>query len=269
MKRILLNAIILFFSLTLSHCYFNPVVNSLLNPAETEDNSILPGLSLLSNSSAPFAISLTGQIRNENGSTVTDALLTVTSRTNEMDGLDASATTDEGGRFFIRLSSGNTTFSVTQEGSPYFTFTLRVNSPNDIQVFEIDGNSFPVEVSSFFSYEPRNQPSFFEMVTSNPYHNEVRVTSPEGFEFYFTDDVIGPEPNQEAQWLSENLTVVPSITFGPLTNSTSSFYLETSNLTNGATYQITLNSSLRSAGSGIPLTPRTITFSCVSQCGSL
>ncbi|TGL56838.1 carboxypeptidase-like regulatory domain-containing protein [Leptospira jelokensis] len=269
MKQILHTPIILFFSLTLSNCYFNPLVNSLLNPAETEENSLLPGLSLLSISGAPYAISLTGQIRNENGATVNDALLTVTSRSNDLDGLDASATTDAGGRFFIRLATGTTTFAVTQDESPYFTFTLRVNSPTDIQVVDIRDNSFPVEVSSFFPFDPGNQPSFFEMVTSNPYHNEIRVTSPEGFEFYFTEDVFGPEPNQEAQWLSENLTVVPSITFGPVTNSTSSFYVEISNLTNGATYQITLNSSLRSSGSGIPLTPRTITFSCVSQCGSL
>lgn len=267
MNRILKTFIILLSILCVSNCYFNPILQKFVFTETEKENSLLQGLSLLSVPSGPFAISITGQIRNENGSTVTDALLTVVSRTYELDGLDASATTDEGGRFFIRLASGTTTFAVSQEGSPYFTFKLQVNSPTGIQVVEISDNSFPVEVGSFVPYEPGNQPSFFELLSSNPYQNEVRANTPEGFEFYFTEDVAGPIQGQDAQWLSENLTVVPSLTFGPVTMSTSSFYVETNNFSNGTTYQITLTSNLRSSVSGIPLTPRTITFSCISQCG--
>lgn len=258
---------ILFLLTVHSNCYFNPLIQKFVFTEPKKENSILSSLSLLSLSPSPFAISLTGQIRNENGSTVTNVLLTVTSRTNELEGLDATATTDEGGRFYIRLASGTTTFAVTQEGSPYFTFKLQINSPTDIRVVEISDNSFPVEVGSFVTFEPGNQPSFFELLSSNPFQNEDRANTPEGFEFYFTEDVAGPIQGQDAQWLSENLTVVPNLTFGPVSMSTSSFYVQTFNFTNETTYQITLTSNLRSSVSGIPLIPRTITFRCISQCG--
>ncbi|TGM05528.1 carboxypeptidase-like regulatory domain-containing protein [Leptospira jelokensis] len=267
MKRILHTPIILFFSLTVSNCYFNPLVNSLLNPTETEENSLLPGLSLLSISGAPYAISLTGQIRNENGATVNDALLTVTSRSNDLDGLDASATTDAGGRFFIRLATGTTTFAVTQDESPYFSFTLRVNSPTDIQVVDIRDNSFPVEVSSFFPFDPGNQPSFFEMVDSDPTDQSVTQIGPSAFYFYFTSPPAQPIQGQEAIWLSQNISVSPSLTLSNLSFEVNSMIVLVFGYSSQTTtYSITLGSGILSE-TGIPLTPRTISFTCETPCG--
>ncbi|WP_244242648.1 carboxypeptidase-like regulatory domain-containing protein [Leptospira bouyouniensis] len=91
--------LILSFFTKLSNCYLNPLIQKFIVTEPKEEYSLISSLSLLTLSPNPFALSLTGQIRNENGSTVTDAILRVTNRSNEMDGLYVSATTDVGGRF--------------------------------------------------------------------------------------------------------------------------------------------------------------------------
>ncbi|MCW7468651.1 carboxypeptidase-like regulatory domain-containing protein [Leptospira kanakyensis] len=250
-----------------ANCYYNPFVQSILVPDPKEDSSFLLGLPLLGGMTpSPFAISITGQIRDETGAAVQNATLTVASRSNGLDGLDSSATTDSGGRFFIHLSTGSTTFAVTKGGSSYFSFTVLISSPLDIRVTEIKDNSSLVEVSSFFAYEPGNQPSFFELTDSDPKHNEIRLSSPEGFSFYFTENVFGPIQGQNELWLAENITVIPSISFDVLSMGVKSFYIGTSNFTSGVTYSLALSQNIRSQ-SGIPLTPRTISFTCGSSCG--
>lgn len=256
---------LVFFS---NNCYYNPILQKYVFAEPTEENSLFPGLSLLGlTQQAPFALSLTGQIRNQDGSTVPSAELTVISRSTELDGLDTTATTDDAGRFFIRLASGTTTFAVKNDGSLYFTFTLSVTSPVDIRVTEIKDDYEAVEVSSFFVYEEGNQPSFFELISSTPNHNEIRQSSPEGFEFFFLEDVVGPTQDNSALWLSENIIVTPAVSLDLLNMGFNSFYIQVSNLTNGANYSITLNSSIHSTVTGIPLTPRTIHFTCQGSCG--
>jgi hypothetical protein len=267
MNRILKTFIILLSILCVSNCYFNPILQKFVFTEPEKENSLLQGLSLLSVPSGPFALSITGQIRNENGSTVTDALLTVTSRTNELDGLDASATTDEGGRFFIRLASGTTTFAVSQEGSPYFKFKLQVNSPTDIQVVEISDNSFPVEVGSFVPYEPGNQPSFFELIDSDPQNQSTTQVGPSALYFYFTAPVLPPDQGQVATWLNQNFSTSPSLSLSSISFEGNSLYILTSGYSSQTTtYTITLGPGIISE-TGIPLSPRTISFTCEFPCG--
>ncbi|TGK82601.1 carboxypeptidase regulatory-like domain-containing protein [Leptospira noumeaensis] len=250
-----------------ANCYYNPFVQKILAPDPKEDSSILLGLPLLGGlTPAPFALSIAGQIRNETGAVVSNAELKVIHRSNELEGLDSTVTTDSGGRFFIHLSTGSTTFEVTLLGSTYFTFTLFVSSPQDIRVSEIKGNSNPLEVSSFFAYEPGNQPSFFELTYSIPYNNQILEYTPESFNFYFSDFPQGLGQVQAATWLAENITVIPAISLNNVEIMSESIFISAANFTNGVTYSITLGPGIRSQ-SGIPLTPRTLLISCLSECG--
>lgn len=80
----------------------------------------------------------------------------------------------------------------------------------------------------------------------------------EGFVFNFTEDVVRPIQGQNTRWIAENITVIPSLSLDALTMGSSSFYIQTSNFSNGTTYRIDLNSRIRSSDSGVSLTPRSI-----------
>ncbi|TGL51408.1 carboxypeptidase regulatory-like domain-containing protein [Leptospira kemamanensis] len=256
---------LVFFS---NNCYYNPILQKYVFAEPTEENSLFPGLSLLGlTQQAPFALSLTGQIRNQDGSTVPSAELTVISRSNELDGLDTTVTTDDAGRFFIRLASGTTTFAVKNDGSLYFTFTLSVTSPVDIRVTEIKDDYEAVEVSSFFVYEEGNQPSFFELTYSEPFHNRSEPTSPNNFYFEFSEEPQFPENGQEATWLSQNISISPSLTMSDYSSEGSSFSFNVSGYTSQTTtYTINLGPGILGSVTGLPLTPRTIIFTCISPC---
>ncbi|TGL85604.1 carboxypeptidase regulatory-like domain-containing protein [Leptospira congkakensis] len=251
-----------------ANCYFNPFVQSILVSDPKEDSSILLGLPLLGGlTPSPFAISITGQIRDETGAAVPNATLTVASRSNGLDGLDSSATTDSGGRFFIHLSTGSTTFTVTKGGSSYFSFTLLVSSPLDIRVTEIKDNSSLVEVSSFFAYEPGNQPSFFELTDSGPKNNAYVENAPSMLSFYFSDIILLPEDEVPySTWFSENILITPPVSVESVSIQGQSLHGMPDGFVNETTYTISLGPGIRSQ-SGIPLTPRTISFTCGSSCG--
>ncbi|XDD46014.1 carboxypeptidase-like regulatory domain-containing protein [Leptospira sp. WS39.C2] len=256
---------LIFFS---TNCYFNPILQKYVFAETSEENSLSLGLTLLGlTQQSPFALSLTGQIRNKDGSAVPSAELTVVSRSNELDGLDTTVTTDDAGRFFIRLASGTTTFAVKNDGSPYFTFTLSINSPGDIQVTEIKDNYESVEVSSFFVYEEGNQPSFFELTYSEPFHNRIEPTSPNNFYFEFSEEPQFPEFGQEATWLSQNIIISPALSITDYYTEGSSFSINVSGYSSQTTtYTISLGAGILGSVTGLPLTPRTIIFTCVSPC---
>ncbi|MCW7468650.1 carboxypeptidase-like regulatory domain-containing protein [Leptospira kanakyensis] len=251
-----------------ANCYYNPFVQSILVPDPKEDQSLIQGFSLLGLTTAPYALSVTGQIRDQNGTTVSDLLLTVESRSNELDGLDATATTNTSGRFFIRLATGTTTFAVSQNDSLLFKFSISVTSPGEIRVTEIKDNSSGAEVSSFFAYDPGNQPSFFELISSDPPNNVTTGEAPFAFYFYFSEEPQPPPEGQEAIWLSENIRVSPSLSLGnPAIEGESLIVLVDGFSSQTTNYTITLGSGIIGSNSGIPLTPRTINFTCSASCG--
>ncbi|TGK51706.1 carboxypeptidase regulatory-like domain-containing protein [Leptospira kanakyensis] len=259
-------SLLLVLLLNLVNCYYNPLVQKVLVPDPKEDSSILLGLPLLGLTPTSIAISITGQIRDETGAAVPNAILTVNSRSNGLDGLDSSATTDSGGRFFIHLSTGSTTFAVTKGGSSYFSFTLLVSSPLDIRVTEIKDNSSLVEVSSFFAYPPGNQPSFFELTDSGPKNNTYVENAPSMLSFYFSDIILLPEDEVPySTWFSENILITPPVSVESVSIQGQSLHGMPDGFVN-ETYTISLGPGIRSQ-SGTPLTPRTISFTCGSSCG--
>ncbi|EOQ90085.1 hypothetical protein LEP1GSC202_0610 [Leptospira yanagawae serovar Saopaulo str. Sao Paulo = ATCC 700523] len=97
MMRITLTNLILFSFFTLTNCYYNPLVNSLLNPPETEENNSalallgLPGPTLF----------ITGQIRYANGVAEVGLVLQPGKSFAPQTKSTTGYVTDEGGRFYI------------------------------------------------------------------------------------------------------------------------------------------------------------------------
>lgn len=249
-----------------TNCYYNPLVQKILVTDPNGDNSLFHGLSLLGLVPPPFPLSISGQLRDNTGATESDIQLTVVSRSNNLEGLNESATTDTSGRFFIRLSSGTTQFALTKAGSPYYSFTLLITSPISISVIEMNGNPVGAEVTGLISYDKNNPPVFFELTDSVPKNNETVYNQPSGFYFYFSDDPQGPEEGLDLPWLAQNITVTPSISMLNVSVEGQSLYVMTSGFSSSTTtYTITLGSGILSI-SGIPLTPRNISFTCQSPC---
>ncbi|MCW7460599.1 carboxypeptidase-like regulatory domain-containing protein [Leptospira limi] len=268
MKRLQFLLFIWLILLGSSNCYFNPFVQKYIFPDPTKENSLFSNLTLLGLTQAPFALSLTGQIRDQNGTAVPDAVLTVMNRSSELEGLDSTVTTNATGRFFIRLSSGTTTFSVTQDNSPYFIFTVLITSIGDISVLEIKNNSVEVEVSSFFVYDPGNQPSFFELIESDPFHRSTRQVGPSALYLYFSEPPVPPNQGEELAWLTQNVSISPSFTFGNLSFEVDSMIVLVSGYSSQTTtYTVSLGPGIFGSNSGLPLTPRTIVFTCEYPCG--
>lgn len=250
--------------LNFANCYFNPFVQSVVSPVEKDSNDIFPALFLLSLSESFFVISVSGQLRDNNGAAEPSIALKVISRTNQIDGLDSVATTDLAGRFYMKLSSGTTQIALTKAGSPYYTFTLSITS-NDIRVTEMNGNPAGAEVSGFVTYDPGNPPSFFELTSSSPTNNSILPIAPSSLIFNFSDLLEVPEESFSVWFASNILTSPPfSVESVGIAGSTISampygFGSETT------TYTITLGPGIRSQ-SGKTLTPRTLSFTCTAPC---
>lgn len=254
--------------INLTNCYFNPVVQKFVETDPKEDNSLLQGLSLLGLTPPlpAFPISISGQLRDDTGAAEANVQLTVISRANALEGLEESTTTDTAGRFFIRLSSGTTKIGLTKAGSPYYNFTLQIISPLVISVIEMNGNPVGAEITGLVSYDPGNQPVFFELTDSEPKNNSTIGEAPFAFYFYFSAQPTGAIQGQIAAWLAQNILVTPSISLNNVSSEESALIISTSNfLPEDTNYTISLGPGIISS-SGVPLTPRTINFTCLASC---
>ncbi|TGM31901.1 Ig-like domain-containing protein [Leptospira biflexa] len=160
MMRISLTIFFLFTLSTLTDCYYNPIVNSLLNPPETKENNSalallgLPGASLL----------ITGQIRYSNGvAEVGLELQPGKSFAPQSKSTTASYTTDEGGRFYIPYQTGSIPFTVYKNGSYLFEFSLEVVSPMEIS-FTSYGGGPNLEINGLGTIDANAKGNFFELV---------------------------------------------------------------------------------------------------------
>ncbi|TGM16701.1 hypothetical protein EHQ82_16940 [Leptospira selangorensis] len=250
------------------NCFFNPVVASLLNPSteDKQNGGLLQGGLLLGLSGMSFSVSITGVIRNGLGEAQTNKVWTVVASdaNNPELGLSTSGTTDNAGRFFITIGQGSTTIKVTDLGEDLVTFTLQVGAFGMFQATNVDPPEY--EIGSLIPLNPSSQPVFFELVSSSPGNNETVTNAPSSFNFTFSEPPQIPSGNQEL-WISENIIVNPSISMASLgfdANTMSvmvwGFSAETT------TYTVALNPGITSQ-TGIPLTPRSFTFTCEAPCG--
>ncbi|TGK81429.1 hypothetical protein EHQ24_08910 [Leptospira noumeaensis] len=258
---------IIFFLPFFSNCYFNPVVNGILNPLEEENNNSFLGLLGLAQGTSNLMI--TGQIRNPNGVVMLGLGLTPSATANNIKSTSPYMT-DAGGRFYLPYQSGRISFDVSQNGSPFFTLILNVLNPNGITA-ETVGAPAGLEISNLRTISGSETSTFFELVNayildgeSNeiPLHNaEVSNWIP-AFFFAFTEPTIpalttGP---LAADWISQNISISPAASFDNfmiVTGNTLS--VAPMSLPGPAVYEITLKSGILSA-TGKSLTPRTIRF---------
>ncbi|TGL51406.1 hypothetical protein EHQ59_10930 [Leptospira kemamanensis] len=153
--------IIFYFSFFLfSHCYYNPVMNSLLNPAETEENNAFLGL--LGLSGQPLLI--TGQIRYANGVAEVGLVLVPGKEfAPQSKSTSSGFVTDAGGRFYIPYQTGDLPFIVYKNGSNLFEITFKVASPTDI-TYSAYGGGPSLEITGLGTVNPSGVGNFFELV---------------------------------------------------------------------------------------------------------
>ncbi|PKA10251.1 hypothetical protein CH372_20395, partial [Leptospira meyeri] len=127
--RLLTFSVILSLWIVIGNCYFNPAVQMVVSPEISEETNPAAILGVASLLATPRTVQITGQIVDANGVAVVGGTLTVLSRTNQLEGLTNSILLNEGGRFYLIASTGETTVRVDQSGIELFTFTISIPFP--------------------------------------------------------------------------------------------------------------------------------------------
>lgn len=117
--------------MVLGNCYFNPVVNGLLNPVEEESNNSF--LSLLGFAGETPAL-ITGQIRDPNGVALSNLVLQTGLTYSQEKNTTPTFTTDTSGRFYIPYQTGSISFTVKMEGVYFLNllYLFLIQTPSHI-----------------------------------------------------------------------------------------------------------------------------------------
>lgn len=246
------------FLLSLSNCYFNPLVNSVLSPSEVEENNSLLGLLGLSGQS----LLITGQIREPNGvAGVGLVLVPGKSFAPQSKSTSSGYVTDNGGRFYIPFQTGSIPFTVNKNGSYLFEFSLVVLGPQSIG-FTTYGVPPGTEILGLGTVGPNEQGNFYELVDSSPRHETTLPSLLSQIVFTFSEP---PMPALDTgplveNWIAQNISATPSISFDNfMTVSGNTLTLSTMGVAGMTVYQITLKPGILSS-TGKPLTQRTFQF---------
>jgi hypothetical protein len=140
---------ILFLSITvhLFSCYFNPVVNSLLVPAEEESNSSLGLLALNGIDSPTTGLKVVGQIKNLSSVNIPFPKLSVESvnAASQNNSFISSTLGNASGKFLVSLPIGSFLITVSNAtGTIIGSFTLTISSDLVLTKQDISGSSFMV-----------------------------------------------------------------------------------------------------------------------------
>lgn len=252
----------LFFLITVSlfsNCYYNPLVNSILNPDVKEENtSALLGLTGgFSNQS--IAVSITGQIKRL-GAPVSDAGLQLLGSSLSAQTKATTSTTNTFGRFYLVVSTGPVNLQLT-DNSTIVNIQL-VATPTSLTVISIDHSEY--KISNLEVYDMGVEPpTYLELLFSIPYDgmlvdsNNVNLFG-ENLTFTFSEDLDMPEVL--STWAIENFSISPSIIVSTASISKSDALIYLSNEFEAYTnYTLTLNSGIKSI-SGKSIKPTTIQF---------
>nr|WP_232374105.1 Ig-like domain-containing protein [Leptospira chreensis] len=239
------------------------MVQPIVNP-EIDENDPVSTLGIAAVLAGPRTVQITGQVVDQYGVAVSGGTLTIVSRTNQLDGLSDSNTLNPAGRFYLTLSTGETTIRVDQAGSELFRFTITIPFPGSVIVNNISASG-PDLVNLEF-YGPGSTPEYFDLVTSDPTPNSADNSLPTYFEFTFSEP-LDTSVSDQAAWIAANVISSPSITFNTTINfATNQFTLTySSGISVGNTYTIILGTGIKSQ-TGKSLSPRIIKFTCLSPC---
>ncbi|TGL51407.1 hypothetical protein EHQ59_10935 [Leptospira kemamanensis] len=272
-QKIQINLMAVFLSIlfAMTNCYYNPIVNGILNPVEeTNQNSFLGLLGLGFGSSD---LLITSQIRDGNGVAMVGLGLTP----NTASFLSKSSspyTTDAGGRFYVPYQFGRSSYQVFQNGSLYFTLILNVSSSTSISA-ETSGAPTGLEISNLITYSASSPPNFFELVRVFTIQGddppvEVNLHNQNAFNVNYLYLVFSEEPESipveegaVESWVASNITVTPLINLEAINSELTSGNIRQLGYAfpfgSDTLYSVTFGSGIKSA-SGKNLTPRTIVF---------
>ncbi|PJZ47327.1 hypothetical protein [Leptospira brenneri] len=254
------------------NCYFNPLVNGILNPVEEKDDPM--GMMALgiagAFSNVPSQYVVTGQILS-NGMPDDGLTLNVISRSSEPKNLPQSAFTDLGGRFYLLTSLGMTDISVvqTEGGEEVYRFSLEIGI-GSVHLTELTtGTNYTVTALEL--QIPGNTIEYFDLVSSYPSNNMTMPFPPESMTLIFseslTSELLGMNEEGLLSWWNNNIIITPSIYVTTvMINSEEgqppkdiSGYWSTQSIQNSIDYTITLFPGIRSA-TGKVLKTKTIRF---------
>lgn len=241
------------------NCYFNPLVNGILNPVEEKDDPMgMIALGIAGTfSNAPSQYVVTGQILSY-GMPDDGLTLNVISSSSEPKNLPQSTSTDLGGRFYLLTSLGVTEISVvqTEGGEEVYRFRLDIGI-NSIALTELmTGTSYTI--TDLELQIPGNTIEYFDLVSSYPSDNMTLPFAPESMMMLFseslTSELLGMDSQGLLSWWNNNIIITPSIyVTSVMINSEEgqppkdvSGYWSTQSIQNNIDYTITLLPGIRS-----------------------
>ncbi|EMJ89218.1 hypothetical protein [Leptospira meyeri] len=249
------------------NCYFNPVVNGILNPLEKKEDSSF--LSLLGIGAETSNLLITGQIRDQNGSGLTGLVFVPSPPSFQSKAALPTYTTDSSGRFYLPFQTGSTSYEVLQNGTPFFTLILIVVSPTEIGV-GTNGAPSGLEISDLTSISASEPPNFFDLVrvfyleggvTEINIHNANLGKTPNPLVLEFSEPPASVDP-EDVSWMPNSMMIIPAPSVGYLSPSVSGNQLIFSGaegLMPDTEYFIAFTSNIKSA-TGKLLSPRFVRF---------
>lgn len=247
----------------LGNCYFNPAVQLVVNPEITKDNNPAAILGIASVLSGPRTVQITGQIVDANGIAVVGGTLTVLSRTIQLDGLSNTVPLNEGGRFYLVLSTGETSIRVDQSGVELFTFKFSIPTSGIVSVIE-KSLTGPNVIGLEF-YQIGLTPEYLDIVSVSPPENVPFTSWPTIITIVFSENLEIPSDNQI--FLDTNVVTNPSISYDGGNSNINNNILQ---IYNSSSFSIGTNTYTFGSGikslTGKNLKTRMITYICNSPC---
>ncbi|MGE8721356.1 Ig-like domain-containing protein [Leptospira terpstrae] len=243
----------------LGNCYFNPIVNGILNPVEEESNNLSLGLLGLVQGTSNLLI--TGQIRDPNGVALQGLVLIPSLTSFQSKSVLSPYTTDKGGRFFIPYQPGSFPFTVYRDDLYFFEFILTVGNPTDIN-YSTFGAPPGLEITGLSTINANETTNFFELVDSSPKHNAIVASYFSEYVFTFSEPPISALETGPlvTEWISQNISISPTGSFDNFMNvSGNTLTIAPMSMSGMTIYELTLKPGILSA-TGKPLTQRTIRF---------
>lgn len=228
------------------NCYFNPVVNGILNPVEKEADSSLAALGLVGFDSQSITVSISGQIKRL-GIAFAGTEVKVIGPSFSSKDVANSSTTNEAGRFYLNVSTGLVTLQFSDSGT---IVNIQISiTPFSASVISIDNINYSIQNLDVY-FPGEETPVYLELISSTPYDglliddsNYSTITST-GFKFKFSEDV--EYPSNLPLWQAENFITNPSITFETAIISKTDVTLPLPNsLSQFTPYTITLNPGIK------------------------
>jgi len=257
-----------------SNCYFNPAIQSVINPATSESGGA-GALALLAGGGSSIAgasFQVSGQLKSNN-TNLTNANLTVVSSgatSVRFTPISTSTTTNGIGKFLLQLPVGKTIVSVSSSGVNTTNFELSISSDG---VATLSSNATPFTISSLSSHplgtvvdlttEEITSPTFF-LVSSIPANGTTNAIVNQNFQtdvtlvFNKTIDITTITTGSVTTASGPTITV-----FGGQQNGTTALFRMNTVFVN-TVYSFSLSSAIKDLD-GNSLTPQTITFTTISN----